>query len=369
MTSSPNDPIELATRFGRLLRAEGVAVDCRQIVDFCHAAAVLGDGELYWAGLATLVGARAEIPVYDKVFRAFFSGHEPVPESAPPPDASPMMRATHTAALAGESDEDADQQVSMASHVELLRRKSFADCSSDELAELFALGAHIPVATRRSRRYQAARKGTPDFRRTLRASFRTGAEPVHRAWRVRRHRPRRVVLLLDISGSMAAYARALLFFAHAGVRARRDWEVFCFGTRLTKVTRSLATGTPDTALKQAADEVVDWDGGTRIGDSLKRFLDGHGHGGMARGATVVICSDGLEFGDPAVLGHQMLRLSRLAHRVVWLNPLKEDPAYEPLVRGMTAALPHIDVFAGGHNLASLVEGMAGALLPSGRAQR
>jgi uncharacterized protein with von Willebrand factor type A (vWA) domain len=363
MSSSVSDPVELATRFGRVLRAEGMPVGSGQIIDFCRAAAALGEGELYWAGLATLVSDRDEIAVYERVFRAFFTGHESVSMPEPQPDAPPMTWTAHTAGLLEESDEDADQQVSMASYVELLRTKSFADCTSDELQALFAAGARLPVPIRRSRRYRAARKGAPDFRRTLRGSFRTAAEPVHRAWRVRRHRPRRVVLLLDVSGSMAAYSRALLFFAHAGVRARRGWEVFCFGTRLTKVTRALATGTPDEALERACDEVVDWDGGTRIGESLKRFLDGYGHGGLSRGASVVICSDGLEFGDPVVLGHQMLRLSRLAHRVVWLNPLKEDPAYEPLVRGMNAALPYIDVFAGGHNLASLVEGLEGALGP------
>ncbi len=332
-----------------------------QIIDFCRAAAELG--ELYWAGRATLVSDREEIAVYDRVFRAFFSGHESMSMPEPQRDAPAVMRTAHTAGLADPSDEDADQQVAMASHVELLRKKSFADCTEDELHALFAVGARLPVATRRSRRYRAARKGSPDFQRTLRASFRTGAEPVRRAWRVRRLRPRRVVLLLDVSGSMAAYSRALLFFAHAGVRAQRGWEVFCFGTRLTRVTRELAQGTPDEALRRAAEEVVDWDGGTRIGESLKRFLDGYGHGGLARGAWVVVCSDGLEFGDPELLGQQMLRLSRLAHRVVWLNPLNEDPAYEPLVRGMQAALPHIDVFSSGHNLASLVEGLARALGP------
>lgn len=363
MSSSVSDPVELAARFGRVLRAEGMPVGSGQIIDFCRAAAELGDCELYWAGLATLVSDREEVPVYERAFRAFFTGHESVSATEPQPDAPTSRRLAHTAALAEESDQDPDQQVSQASHVELLRKKSFANCTSEELEEMFAASARLPVATRRSRRHRPARKGAPDFRRTLRASFRTAAEPVHRAWRARRRRPRRVVLLLDISGSMTAYSRALLFFAHVGVRARRDWEVFCFGTRLTKVTRLLATGTPDEALKRASEEVVDWDGGTRIGESLKRFLGGYGHGGLSRGASVVICSDGLEFGDPAVLGHQMLRLSRLAHSIVWLNPLKEDPAYEPLVRGMTAALPYINVFESGHNLASLVKGLEASLGP------
>ena len=142
-------------------------------------------------------------------------------------------------------------------------------------------------------------------------------------------------------------------FAHAVLRGDRRWEVFCFGTRLTRLTRALATADLDEALRRAAAEVVDWNGGTRIGDSLKVFLDDFGHPGTARGAVIVICSDGLEVGDPELLAEQMARLSRLAHRVIWLNPLKGDPAYEPLARGMQAALRYVDVFASGHNLASL----------------
>jgi hypothetical protein len=154
---------------------------------------------------------------------------------------------------------------------------------------------------------------------------------------------------------MDAYSRALVMFAHGALRSGRRVEAFCFGTRLTRVTRVLAAADPDAALSRAAAEVIDWDGGTRIGESLKTFLDEHGHGGLARGALVLICSDGLEVGDPEVLVAQMARLSRLAYRVVWLNPLQEDPAYEPLARGMKAALPYVDLFASGHSLASLEE--------------
>ena len=159
---------------------------------------------------------------------------------------------------------------------------------------------------------------------------------------------------------MDAYSRALVMFAHAALRSDRRWEAFCFGTRLTRVTRQLEGSDADEALRARPREVVDWDGGTRIGDSLKRFLDEYGHGGLARGAVVVLCSDGLEVGDPDLLSEQMARLSRLAYRVVWLNPLKEDPAYEPLARGMRAALPHVDHFWSGHSLASL-EDVAAAL--------
>jgi uncharacterized protein len=213
----------------------------------------------------------------------------------------------------------------------------------------------LAVPTRRSRRLTPARAGLPDLRRTLRRSFRTGGEPLERRFRSRRRRKRRLVLLLDVSGSMADYSRALLVFAHAAMRADRRWEAFCFGTRLTRVTRALAVSRPDEALERAAEEVVDWNGGTRIGESLKALLDEYGHRGLVRGAVVVLCSDGLEVGDPELLAEQMARLSRLAYRVIWLNPLKGDEAYEPLARGMHAALPYVDLFAAGHNLASLEE--------------
>jgi uncharacterized protein with von Willebrand factor type A (vWA) domain len=245
----------------------------------------------------------------------------------------------------------------LASPVELLHDKSFARCSPEELAQLAQLMGQVPltVPLRRSRRLTPARRGAPDLRRTLRRSFRTGGEPLERAWRVRRKRRRRLVLLLDISGSMADYSRALVMFAHAALRGDRRFEAFCFGTRLTRVTRALAASDANEALERAAAEVVDWEGGTRIGESLKRFLDDFGHGGMARGAVVVVCSDGLDVGEPELLRGQMARLSRLAYRVVWVNPLREDPAYEPLARGMKAALPYVDIFTSGHNLVSLEE--------------
>jgi uncharacterized protein with von Willebrand factor type A (vWA) domain len=329
------------TLFGRTLRAEGVAVGTGRITTFCRAAALLAPDDLYWAGRSTLVPGGRDIPVYDRVFREFFG---PTPETQGRP--RPRLR------IKGGVEEEAR---ALASSVELLREKSFARCSPEDLAELARLMARVPLAVprRRSRRLTPARSGAPDLRRTLRRSFRTGGEPLERAWRTRREKKRRLVLLLDISGSMADYSRALVMFAHAALRADRRFEAFCFGTRLTRVTRALAGSDPNEGLERAAAEVVDWEGGTRIGESLKRFLDDFGHGGVARGAVVVICSDGLDVGDPELLAAQMARLKRLAHRVVWINPLKEDPAYEPLARGMKAALPHIDVFASGHNLASL----------------
>jgi uncharacterized protein with von Willebrand factor type A (vWA) domain len=335
------EAVETVVRFGHALRAAGLPVGPDRVASFSRAAALLAPGELYWAGRATLLSRPEQTEVYDALFAAFFGPPEPHP--------GPPMRI--------KVEVQAEADVGLASSAELLKEKSFSRCSREELAALAELMARIDLSVprRRTRRREPARGGTPDLRRTLRRSFRTGGDPLERAWRRRRKRPRRLILLLDVSGSMDAYSRALVMFAHAALRSDKRWEAFCFGTRLTRVTRQLEGSDPDTALTRAAAEVLDWDGGTRIGESLKRFLDEYGHSGLARGAVVVLCSDGLEVGDPGLLAEQMARLHRLAYRVVWLNPLQEDPAYEPLARGMKAALPYVDVFASGHSLSSLEE--------------
>jgi uncharacterized protein with von Willebrand factor type A (vWA) domain len=329
------DEVERLVAFTRALRDEGLAVGPGRALDFCRAAAALPATDLYWAGRLTLVSRREEIPVYDRVFRGVFEEEPPLVR----------MRVV-------------EEELALASRQELLRTKSFADLTKEELAEVAALMRQLPlrVPLRRTRRREPARAGSPDLRRTLRRSFRTGGEPVERAWRQRRRRRRRLVLLLDVSGSMADYSRALVLFAHAALRADTRWEAFCFGTRLTRITRALAGSDAQEALRRAAAEVVDWSGGTRIGDAVREL----NRANVVRGAVVVICSDGLDVGDPELLRDEMARLSRLAHRIVWLNPLKEDPAYEPLARGMQAALPHLDAFLTGHNLASL-EALGGAL--------
>ena len=325
------DPVVNLVAFTRKLRDEGLPVGPGRALDFCRAAALLSPADLYWAGRLTLVSRPDEIPVYDRVFRGAFA------EERPPP------RRVHVQLV--------EDDVGLASRQELLRTKSFAKLTEQELAEVAALMQRVRVSApeRRTRRREPAPAGTPDLRRTLRRAFRTGGEPVERAWRQRRRRRRRLVLLLDVSGSMADYSRALVLFAHAALRADARWEAFCFGTRLTRVTRALARADPDEALRRAAAEVIDWNGGTRIGDAVAALQ----RTGVTRGTVVVVCSDGLDVGDAELLREQMARLSRLAYRIVWLNPLKEDAAYEPLARGMQAALPYIDFFLSGHNLASL----------------
>jgi hypothetical protein len=208
---------------------------------------------------------------------------------------------------------------------------------------------------RRSRRLRPTRRhrGRPDLRRTVRRAIQAGGEPIDRAFVAPAERPRRLVLLCDVSGSMEAYARGLVRFLHAAVVGRGRVEAFALGTRLTRITRELSSRDPDAALAAAADRVADWSGGTRLGDGLREFNDEWGVPGMARGAVVVVMSDGWDRGDPAVLGEQMERLHRVAHKVVWVNPLKSSPDFAPLARGMAAALPYVDEFVEGHSLASL----------------
>jgi len=324
-----SDEVTRLVSFARVLRDEGVATDPGRVIEFCRAASLLAPEDLYWAGRLTLCSRAEDLPVYDRVFRSELDVEPPHVRT---------MRVVK-------------EEIALASERELLREKSFAQMTEEELAAIAALMRRLRFAPpkRRTRRRESARAGSPDLRRTLRRSFRTGGEPIDRAWRERRRKPRRLVLLLDVSGSMADYSRALLLFAHAALRTDARWEAFCFGTRLTRVTNALARADPDDALRRASAEVFDWSGGTRIGDAVSGLIRTR----IARGAVVVICSDGLDVGEPDVLREAMARLARLAHRIVWLNPLKEDPAYEPLARGMQAALPHVDVFLSAHNLASL----------------
>jgi hypothetical protein len=253
----------------------------------------------------------------------------------------------------------------MASDVDALRHKSFAACTPEELAALRRIMARIRLTPprRRTRRTVAGPDGrAPDLRRTIRASMRAYGEPAELYWRQRKVRLRPLILILDISGSMADYSRSLLQFAHTAKHAAAKVEVFCFGTRLTRITGALAHRSPDQALAEAALQVCDWEGGTRIGASLDTFVRDHGRRGLARGGIVVVCSDGLDRGDPAVLDAAMERLSRLCHRLVWMNPHKGDNAdFRPSTLGMMVAAEHTDLVLSGHDLRSLEE--LAALLP------
>ena len=210
---------------------------------------------------------------------------------------------------------------------------------------------------RRSLRLQPSRgRGRrPDLRRTVRASLAVGGEPVIPRRKEPGERLRRLIVILDVSGSMEPYARALLRFVHAAVAGRQRVEAFALGTRLTRMTRELTSRDPDRALSRAAEQVVDWSGGTRLGEGLRTFNDEWGVRGLARGAIVVVLSDGWDRGEPALLAEQMARLARVSARIVWVNPLKVTPGYAPLARGMAAALPYVDDFVEGHSVAALAE--------------
>jgi uncharacterized protein len=359
-----------------LLRRAGLAVPTGQVLALTQAAATLAPldvADLYWAGRCVLISHREDLAVYDAVFRALFYG------GAMSDTTTDVLVERRLAAADPEQAEGAaagdDTPPSgvgaVASDVELLRHRRFDQASAAELQAMRTLMARIQLSVplRRTRRTQPVARGSiPDLRRSLRQAVHTDGEIVRRAWRRRRFQPRSLVLVLDVSGSMAGYARALLQFAFAARRPAGRVEVFCFGTQLTRVTRDLAGGDVDQALASAAERVVDWEGGTRIGASLDTLNRTYGRRGLLRGAVVVVCSDGLERGDPQLLGEQMARLSRFAHRIVWVNPLKGDSRYEPVQRGMQAALPFVDRLVSGHDLASLDElaGVLGALREKGR---
>ena len=355
-----------------------------RILTFVRAVAALGLTDrlsLYWAGRVSMIGRKEDLVAYDLAFEDWYRSlrstedlkieldlptlaRQAVDWGDQPEDLE--VRTGRTAAeWHGLTEEDEAPEAGdeaairiVASAVEVLRSKSFADLSEDEREEVGRLIRQLAIALpeRRIRRTRPSSKGARfDVRRTLRRSLRTRGEPFDRAWRDRRVRGRPLVLILDVSGSMSPYARALVQFGYAAMAAGRRVEVFCFGTRLTRVTRMLRTKDPDRALHEIGRTVADWEGGTRIGESLKALLDAWGQRTALRGAVVVLCSDGLERGDPELLRSQMARLGRLAHKVVWVNPLKGSPRYEPLARGMAAALPSVDVFLSGHNLESLSE--------------
>jgi len=358
--------------FARELRAAGIAVGTGDVLTYCAAMAPLDPSDLvdlYWAGRTTLISRRDDIAGYDEVFRRYF-----LAEGAP---AASLLLLPATAAAEAEAalvmpgtepgpEEDEEKPVLgwMASDVDALKHRSFAACTPAELAALRRIMARIRLTPprRRTRRTRRAASGhVPDLRRMIRESMRMHGEPAELFFRRRTTRLRPLILILDVSGSMADYSRHLLQFAHTARHAAARVEVFCFGTRLTRITRALAHRRPDAALAEAARTVVDWDGGTRIGESLAEFVRRYGRGGLCRGGVVVICSDGLDRGDPEHLAEAMERLARLSYRIVWLNPHKgDDPHFRPSTLGMMVAAPHVDLLLSGHDLASL-EQLAGLL--------
>jgi uncharacterized protein with von Willebrand factor type A (vWA) domain len=353
------------------MRAGGARVGVGDLLGAHRALAAVDASERresYFALRAVLCSRQEDLKVFDAAFYEVFGGAGGVPPQQPDvlDDVAKMVLPRVTVPPEGprRSQEpviEEDVVPAAWSDVELIQEKDFAEYTDAErmaarrlLVRLAAQGPKRPSRRMRTARRHGPRPsgGRPDLQRTLRAALRHGGEPVERRWREPSERPRPLVLVCDVSGSMEPYARMLLTYMQACVAARRRVEAFAFGTRLTRVTGELRGRDPDAALERTARAVTDWSGGTRIGESLATLNREHG-GLVGRGAIVVILSDGWDRGEPQRLASEMERLSRCAHRVVWLNPLKAAPGYEPLTRGMVAALPHVDEFFTGNSLASL----------------
>jgi uncharacterized protein len=345
--------------FARRLHDAGLPMTPARSADLARALELvrpISRRRLYWTARAIVVTDPTQVKAFDAVFAAVF-GAAPPPDDhrAPPP-------AAHEGVVPGEgrSERVVEVPVPLPSDDEVLAEKRFDALEPDELARLYQLMSRLRLETpqRRTRRYEHGRGRRLDVRRTLRASLRTAGEPMRLSHRRRRVQRRRLVLLCDISGSMEPYARAYLQFLTSAAGSDRRAEAFVFATRLTRLTRALASRNPERAIQRAAETAPDWSSGTRIGDALKAFNDRHGRRGLARGSVVVIISDGWERGDPALVGREMARLARLAHRIVWVNPRVSAARFSVQAGGMVAALPHCDALISGHSFAALGEVVA-----------
>ena len=392
------DLAALVAAFGHRLHAAGVPVTPERMARFAEAVLLASPQtvpEAYWLGRVTLLTGHFQIPVYDRVFDEYFRGYvdlveqatAPAPTPSSPLDAgeraprdtggqrpgashSPITSATPGLDARGDGDAEEMSMLAAASPSERLASRDFSECSPEELALLRRLVEDLPLIPppRRGRRLRRHTRGDRlDIRSTLRKAYRTGGDPVRRSRRRHAERPRRVVLIADVSGSMEPYARVYLHLLRGAVRALGS-EAFVFATRLTRLTRQLSAGGPDYAYARVAESTPDWAGGTRIGPALTRFLDEHGRRGIARGAIIVIVSDGWEIGDPREVGEAMRRLGRLAHHVIWVNPRSAAAEFEPLAGGMSAALPHIDTFLSGHSVRAL-EDLIAAIAGAGERRR
>jgi uncharacterized protein len=351
----------LVGALSRRLRDAGVAITPGRSVGFAEALTLvrpISRPRLYWTARAVFVSDPAQVDAFDAVFFSVFGSRREAEG-----DDSEENVATRTVdwGLSPPSDENpAELEVPslIASDEERLGQKSFDQLEPHELAQLYRLMSRLRLAAppRRTRRYEKGRRGEHiDLRRTLRASLRTAGDPIRLARRHRRVTRRRLVMLCDISGSMKPYARAYLQFLTCAAGSGPNAEAFAFATRLTRLTRALASPNPERAIQRAAETAPDWSSGTRIGDALREFNNRHGRRGMARGAVIVILSDGWERGDSMLVGREMERLARLAHRIVWVNPRVSAGDFSVQSGGMRAALPYCDALVSGHNFEALDE--------------
>jgi len=369
MSTSIRGGDEILLAFARALRAGGVPVTQDRAHDFLAAAALLGADDaagVRVAGRSTLCAGPDDLARFDQVFEAFFNVRDGLPRPRPMVRPDPSASTLPLDEGEGGQRETADEIIrAVASSAEVLRHRDVASLDATEKQRLAAMFATLRPRPplRRTARHQRWHRGRIDASRTLRSSLRRMGEPAEIAWRRRAMKPRRVVLLVDVSGSMSAYADVLLRLAHRLTQGIGNVETFTIGTRVTHVTRAMRLRDPERALVAAGETVPDWSGGTRLGETLRFFLDRWGQRGMARGAVVVVFSDGWERGDASVLAEQMARLGRISHRVVWVNPHRGKEGYEAVQTGVLAALPFCDDFVAGHSLATyadLVEVLADA---------
>jgi uncharacterized protein with von Willebrand factor type A (vWA) domain len=353
--------------FGRVLHEAGLEIGPGRVADALRALDAVDlerQEDVYFSLRQTLVSRHDELDLFDRAFSAWFLRAPVLPPVRTRSGAETETRvgAQSDRLRSREAEEEDGEQSDPlelgASGQELLRDKDFAELTGDELRLLRELIRRIA----RSRPERHSRRRTPDsrgdrldVRRMIRRSLRAGGDPLDRPLRARKDVPRKLVVLCDVSGSMDSYARALLLFLHAVVGTGRGVEAFAFGTRLSRLTPDLATRDPDAALARCTEAVVDWGSGTRIGASLREFNEVYGRRALSRGAIVLIVSDGWEREDPELVGREMAKLARAAYAIVWVNPLKGNPQYQPLAGGMRAALPYVDRFLPGHNLRSLEE--------------
>ena len=357
-------PELLAQSFVTYLRVMGIEVPIASTIIFHEALGKIGIHErdnVYWAGRTTLLSQPDDIPTYDEAFQSFWEGSIRV-EILEPNEVSNFASFPDSEIDLDEAKDGINDEkiVSLQySRSEILSEKDFALYSEEELDEVYNLMKSIELigGKRQSRRRIATSRQTkhPDLKKIVKSSFRTGGEPIKRHFTHRGEKTRQIVFLLDISGSMESYARALLRFIQAAVVGRRRVEAFTLGTRLTRITKELSNRDLDAALIHTSQSVSDWSGGTRLGEAFQEFINNWGQRGLGRGSTIVILSDGWDRGDASVMTEQMSRLSRISHQIIWMNPLKVSPGYEPLAQGMAAALPFIDQFIEGHSLESLNE--------------
>jgi uncharacterized protein with von Willebrand factor type A (vWA) domain len=360
---------ELFIEFAHDLRFHGMVIGSDDVITYLSAISVLDAGDImdvYWSGRVTLVRKKDNVPLYNKRFQAFFLE---ISENEPDARKVKLKSSANAGAtlevpnveqgLPGEVIEDETRLGYMASAADISRHKAFAECSDDELNRFRKLISMLKVSPpkRRTYRTQSTPKGKVlDMRRMARETMRSLGEPKDLMFIKRKEKLRSIVFILDVSGSMADYSRNLLQLAYSARRANTKVEVFCFGTRLTRITKSIDKRTPDEAMRLAGESVLDWDGGTRIGDAIAAFVKESRRSRLGRGAIVVICSDGLDQGEPQALDKAMQTLSRLAHKVIWVNPHKGDNEdYKPNTIGMIIADPYIDRIFSGHNFKSIEE--------------